>query len=51
MVNEAEEASLNVLARYTVADSLAELERGDKRACAAYAMQDVDVKDEETAEK
>jgi Rrf2 family transcriptional repressor of oqxAB len=49
VVNEAEEASLNVLAGYTVADSLAELERGDKRACAAYAMQDV--KDEETAEK
>ncbi|HEJ6966037.1 TPA: RrF2 family transcriptional regulator [Serratia marcescens] len=33
------EASLAVLARHTVADSLAELERGDKRACAEYAAE------------
>ncbi len=39
MVNEAEQASLAVLARHTVADSLAELERGDKRACAEYAAE------------
>ncbi|HBK4676168.1 TPA: Rrf2 family transcriptional regulator, partial [Serratia marcescens] len=32
-------ASLAVLARHTVADSLAELERGDKRACAEYAAE------------
>ncbi|WP_268595974.1 Rrf2 family transcriptional regulator, partial [Escherichia coli] len=39
VVNEAEQASLAVLARHTVADSLAELERGDKRACAEYAAE------------
>ncbi|CAI0820485.1 Rrf2 family transcriptional regulator [Serratia proteamaculans] len=49
VVNEAEEASLDVLARHTVADALAELERGDKRACAEYTA--LAAKDAETAEK
>ncbi|MFS7182123.1 Rrf2 family transcriptional regulator, partial [Serratia proteamaculans] len=48
-LNEAEEASLDVLARHTVADALAELERGDKRACAEYTA--LAAKDAETAEK
>ncbi|HBH6921148.1 TPA: RrF2 family transcriptional regulator [Serratia marcescens] len=47
VVNEAEQASLAVLARHTVADSLAELERGDKRACAEYAA----AQEAETADK
>lgn len=47
VVNEAEQASLAVLARHTVADSLAELERGDKRACAEYAAE----QEAETADK
>ena len=49
VVNEAEEASLEVLARHTVADALAELERGDKRACAEYMARAG--QDAETAEK
>ncbi|WP_369951725.1 RrF2 family transcriptional regulator [Serratia marcescens] len=43
VVNEAEQASLG----HTVADSLAELERGDKRACAEYAA----AQEAETADK
>ncbi|EKF65071.1 transcriptional regulatory protein [Serratia plymuthica A30] len=39
VVNEAEEASLAVLERHTVADALAELERGDKRSCAEYVAE------------